>query len=124
VPVVVSGQCRLYSVRRGAEVRATVEVRLDDNGVPRICQLCGPANAKPDEQVLAAVHSWLLEVAAWPGAGASFRGEGLSGDRFALAIWAPFAQAIAESTGLAPLAAPAIEEVERELQQLRRFARF
>jgi hypothetical protein len=60
--MVSARECLIYSVRRGSNRIATLEVRAH-GGVPRIWQLEGPGNTAADPAVWRAVDTWLAEQA-------------------------------------------------------------
>jgi hypothetical protein len=63
-----SGECLLYSVRRGGHRIATLEITQTfwASRIPVIAQLLGPANAPVDADVQRTAHAWLLRQGQYP----------------------------------------------------------
>lgn len=89
------GRCRLYGLRRDSVRIATFEVRPGDReGGPFIRQICGPKNAEPPFEAVAAANAWMhlrrphLERDFMLEFGA------LAEEELARLVWRPFAAAI------------------------------
>ncbi len=58
--------CRLWSIRRGGQRVATVEIyRNQDLAVPMIAQMKGPGNAEAPPEVWRALYAWLAAEPVW-----------------------------------------------------------
>lgn len=54
---VITGKSRIYSIRRGEKRIATMEIALRGQSAWSLKQVCGPCNARPDEDTLAAAKA-------------------------------------------------------------------
>lgn len=61
VGTVAIGHSHIYSLRSGGNRIAAMEVRTSETtGLPRITQLCGPANSRPSQEAVDAATAWLM----------------------------------------------------------------
>ncbi|MGI9521532.1 MAG: PcfJ domain-containing protein [Hyphomicrobiaceae bacterium] len=89
---VLSGACLIYSIRRGNQHVATLEVRphWERQGQPVMAQLRGPDNDPVDEDIDRAVERWLARQGHYPFAGTGqFARLPFNSERWS-ALWAPY----------------------------------
>jgi hypothetical protein len=90
---VVTGSCLIFSVRRGEQRVATLEVARRQGGAPFICQLLAAGNTDVPEEVRRASTVWLGRQGAYPSAmGDALAEMPIISSRWE-AIWTPYAQA-------------------------------
>jgi len=66
------GFSRLFSIRKGEQRFATMEIRFNSEGAVGVEQLSGPRNRTPDVDVLRAAYGWAKVLCATPGCAALY----------------------------------------------------
>lgn len=113
------GACLIYSIRRGNDHVATMEIRPDlrRKGDPFIAQLRGSENYDVDIDVQNAVEKWLSRQGSYPFLGTKVSGPmPYSEDRWAN-LWSPFREVnVDRKLALEP------EDIHRAITELSRYA--
>lgn len=115
---VMTGACLIYSIRRGNDHVATMELRphWEENGRPAIVQLRGPENDDVGADIAQAVKKWILRQGRYPFSGADQLSRmPFDQERWAK-LWAPFFEAKGDRVrAIKPL------EFHRSLDDLSRY---
>lgn len=115
---VMTGACLIYSVRRGNDHVATMEVRphWERKGQPSIVQLRGPENENVGEDITRAATQWLSRQGRYPYAGSGQLSRMPFNEQRWGKLWIPFLDAKGVRTQIVqPL------EVNRALEELSRY---
>ena len=100
---VAAGNCLIYSVRRGNNHVATLEIKPHHamGGTPVVAQLLGPHNDEVDEAITRAVDGWLKRQGRYPFVHAgNYALAGFDTSRWET-LWAPYFEARGKSRSLA-----------------------
>jgi hypothetical protein len=118
------GACLLYSVRRGGNRVATMEIApcAMRSGAPVIAQLLGPGNRAAGELVWRAASTWLARQGRYPAAPCGLGGRQVHWGRWQ-EFWRPYRQARPGfGERLAEPGPAALSRLRRQLDELRNLA--
>jgi hypothetical protein len=120
-----SGECLLYSVRRGGHRIATLEITptFMASRTPIIAQLLGPANAPVDADVRRAANEWLRKQGRYPAARRDPSQTRVHPERWEN-IWQPYREARPDFGGEFTEPRPAVlSRLRRQIDELHALAK-
>lgn len=125
VPYVAHGECKIYSLRRGEQRIATMEVSLGEaSRLPRVTQIKGPHNATPAREIWDVATDWITERLRDPKCAQAFATGPHSDTAFRRLIWEPYASWRVRAEEIAGAEPPAIPQLLASLKALHHLERY